>query len=153
MFEGSGVRHVLYRIAVGLIFAWTGYILLDLIYVALNYWSAVPWLGLLPIFSEPRVEPGFWGDYLKRLVTAWGAMVTGMGVVALLLRPPVQVVEGTVEAPSVSYPVVPESERTEPRLLYIEEQPPPAFDRRAAEWRRARHGSRSRACDATPRRP
>jgi hypothetical protein len=148
--EGSGVRHALYLTTLGLIYAWTGYCVLDFIYVALNYWSAVPWLGLIPIFTEPRVEPGFWGGYLKQLATAWGSIVTGLGVVALLLRPTVEVVEGESVAPALSYPVVPESERTEPRLLYIEEQQPPPFDRHAQEARRDIERRVSRSAERLP---
>ena len=61
------MRRVSYFVAIGLIVLWTGYCLLDLVYVALNYWSLVPGLGLLPFLTDPVVEPGFWADYLMRL--------------------------------------------------------------------------------------
>ena len=121
------MRRVSYFVAIGLIVLWTGYCLLDLVYVALNYWSLVPGLGLLPFFTDPVVEPGFWADYLKRLTTAWGSIVTGAGVVALLVRPPASAVKAAPEPAIRTYPVIPEAERTEPGLLFIEEPRPPRY--------------------------
>jgi hypothetical protein len=122
-FGTAGVRRAVYLLAIGFIILWTAYCLLDLIYVALSYWALAPGLGILPFFSEPAVEPGFWGDYLKRLTASWGSVVTGAGVVALLLRHhaalTVRVPE--LEGPIETYPIIPEAERTEPRLLFIEE--------------------------------
>jgi hypothetical protein len=120
------VRRAAYQLAVGLIAVWTGYCLLDLVYVALGYWSLAPGLGLLPIFTAPEVQPGFWGDYLKRLTTSWGSVVTGAGVIALLVRQPGSGAVRTIrEEPLRTYPIIPEEERTEPRLLFIEEPKPP----------------------------
>jgi hypothetical protein len=120
------VRRAAYQLAIGLIAVWTGYCLLDLVYVALGYWSLAPGLGLLPIFTAPEVQPGFWGDYLKRLTTSWGSVVTGAGVIALLVRQPTSRAVRTIrEEPLRTYPIIPEEERTEPRLLFIEEPKPP----------------------------
>jgi hypothetical protein len=122
-FGTASVRRAVYLLAIGFIMLWTAYCLLDLTYVALSYWSLAPGLGILPFFSEPEVEPGFWGDYLKRLTASWGSVVTGAGVVALLLRhhaapaARLPVDEGSI----ATYPIIPEAERTEPRLLFIEE--------------------------------
>jgi hypothetical protein len=63
--------------------------------VGLAYWALTPWLGILPFFTEPIVEPGFWGDYLKRLIGSWGSMVTIAGTLAV---EPQQVVVGQAEA-------------------------------------------------------
>ena len=71
-FGTASVRRAVYLLAIGFIMLWTAYCLLDLTYVALSYWSLAPELGILPFFSEPEVEPGFWGDYLKRLTASWG---------------------------------------------------------------------------------
>jgi hypothetical protein len=123
-FGTAGVRRAVYLLAIGFIVLWTAYCLLDLTYVALSYWALAPSLGILPFFSEPTVEPGFWGDYLKRLTASWGSVVTGAGVVALLLRHHAAVPRARVpldEGPIETYPVIPEAERTEPRLLFIEE--------------------------------
>lgn len=125
------MRRAVYLLAIGFIVLWTAYCVMDLIYVATTYWSLAPWLGILPLFSEPAVEPGFWGDYLKRLTASWGAVVTGAGVVALLLRHPVwgalaEPLERP-EEPVETYPIIPEAERTEPRLLFIEEPRPPRY--------------------------
>lgn len=120
------MRRAVYLLAVGFIAAWTLYCVLDLLYVAVTYWGLAPGLGILPLFSEAVVEPGFWGDYLKRLTASWGSVVTGAGVVALLLRHPVlapRVVRP--EPPVATYPIIPEAERTEPSLLFIEEPRPP----------------------------
>ena len=124
------VRRAIYLLAIGFIVLWTAYCLTDLIYVALTYWSLAPWLGILPMFTEPVVEPGFWGDYLKRLTASWGSVVTGAGVIALLLRHPVWTARSSEarerpEEPVATYPIIPEAERTEPRLLFIEEPRPP----------------------------
>ena len=122
----GNVRRAVYQLAIGLIAVWTGYCALDLIYVALGYWSMAPGLGLIPIFTEPVVEPGFWGDYLKRLTTSWGSVVTAAGVIALLVRPHAPMAARAVrKEPIPTYPVIPEAERTEPRLLFIEEPKPP----------------------------
>lgn len=119
------VRRAGYFLAIGLIVLWTGYCLLDLVYVALGYWSLTPGLGLLPFFTDPVVEPGFWGDYLKRLTSSWGAIVTGAGVIALLVRPPTSAVRDAPQLAIKTFPIIPEAERTEPRLLVIEEPRPP----------------------------
>ncbi len=121
------MRRAVFILAIGLIALWTGYCFLDLVYVALGYWSLAPSLGLLPLFSEPVVEPGFWGDYLKRLVTSWGSMVTGAGVIALLVREPMASAKPAKEVAVETYPIIPEAERTEPRLLFIEEPRPPRY--------------------------
>lgn len=123
---GDGnVRRAVYLLAIGLIALWTGYCLLDLVYVAIGYWSLAPWLGVVAMFSEPVVEPGFWGGYLKQLTVSWGSVVTGAGVIALLMHKPhwrpVMEADGAME----TYPIIPEAERTEPRLLFIEEPRPP----------------------------
>jgi hypothetical protein len=125
-FEAT-VRRAVYYLAIGLIFVWTGYCLADLVYVALNYWSLVPGLGLLTVFTDPEVVPGFWSSYLMRLASSWGSIVTGAGVIALLMRPAASDVEPTVEPIRKTFPVIPESERTEPRLLFIEEPRPPRY--------------------------
>jgi hypothetical protein len=121
------VWRAVYFLAIGLIFAWTGYCLADLIYVALNYWALVPGLGLLTIFTDPEVVPGFWSTYLMRLASSWGSIVTGAGVIALLVRSADSPREPVVEAMQKTFPVIPESERTEPRLLFIEEPRPPRY--------------------------
>ena len=126
-YDEATLRRVVYLLAIGLIFLWTGYCVADLVYVALNYWSLVPGLGLLTVFTDPEVVPGFWSSYLMRLTTSWGSIVTGAGVVALLLRPAVSVAEPAVELVRKTFPVIPESERTEPRLLFIEEPRPPRY--------------------------
>ena len=128
------MRRAVYGLAIGLIALWTGYCLLDLVYVTLGYWSLTPEIGLLPIFTSPAVEPGFWGDYLKRLTASWGSVVTAAGVIALLVRQPVQLRERLPDdGPVATYPVIPEAERTEPRLLFIEE---PAAPRQPTERER-----------------
>jgi hypothetical protein len=125
------VRRAAYLLAIGFIVLWTAYCVLDLIYVTTTYWSLAPWLGIMPLFSEAAVEPGFWGDYLKRLTASWGSVVTGAGVVALLLRYPALARPAARELrpdePVATYPVIPEAERTEPRLLFIEEPRPPRY--------------------------
>jgi len=119
------VRRAAYILAIGLIVLWTGYCLLDLVYVALGYWSLTPGLGLLPFFTDPVVEPGFWGDYLKRLTSSWGAIVTGAGVIALLVRQPTPAVGAAPQLAIRTYPIIPEAERTQARLLVVEEPRPP----------------------------
>jgi hypothetical protein len=124
------VRRAVYQFAIGLIAVWSAYCVLDLIYVALGYWSLAPGLGLFPFFTAPEVEPGFWGDYLKRLTTSWGSVMTGAGVIALLLRQQAPVAVKTIrDEPIRTYPIIPEAERTEPRLLFIEEPKPPRAER------------------------
>jgi hypothetical protein len=125
--QGRDVRRAVYLLAVGFIALWTVYCLMDLAYVATSYWGLAPGLGILPFFSEPVVEAGLWGDYLKRLTASWGSIVTGAGVVALLTRQAaVSVAEATRPEPAIeTYPIIPEAERTEPRLLFIEEPRPP----------------------------
>ncbi len=125
--EGLAVRRAVYFLAIGLIFLWTGYCLADLLYVALNYWALVPGLGLLTVFTDPEVVPGFWSTYLMRLASSWGSIVTGAGVIALLVRPTESAKEPVIEAVRKTFPVIPESERTEPRLLFIEEPRPPRY--------------------------
>ncbi len=124
-FEDGKVRRPVYVLAVWFILLWTGYCLLDLAYVAVGYWSLAPWLGLLPYFTDPVVEPGFWPDYLKRLTASWGSVVTGAGVIALLVRKPAARADKRAEREVETYPIIPEAERTEPRLLFIEEPRPP----------------------------
>jgi len=121
------VRRAVYFLALGLIFVWTGYCLADLLYVALNYWALVPGMGLLTVFTDPEVVPGFWSTYLMRLASSWGSIVTGAGVIALLVRPSEATFESAVEPVRKTFPVIPESERTEPRLLFIEEPRPPRY--------------------------
>jgi hypothetical protein len=133
-FGTAGVRRAVYLLAIGFIMLWTAYCLLDLTYVVLSYWALAPGVGILPFFTEPVVEPGFWGDYLKRLTASWGSVVTGAGVVALLLRhhaaPAARRPE--LDGPVETYPIIPEAERTEPRLLFIEEQRLPRGTEREA---------------------
>jgi hypothetical protein len=60
------------------------------------------------------------------LTTSWGSVVTGAGVIALLVRQPGSGAVRTIrEEPLRTYPIIPEEERTEPRLLFIEEPKPP----------------------------
>jgi len=130
--EDRDVRRAASFLAIGFIVLWTAYCVLDLIYVTTTYWSLAPWLGIMPLFSEAVVEPGFWGDYLKRLTASWGSVVTGAGVVALLLRHPALAARSAAreqrpDEPVATYPVIPEAERTEPRLLFIEEPRPPRY--------------------------
>ena len=131
LYDEAAVRRAVYFLAIGLIYLWTGYCVADLVYVALNYWSLVPGLGLLTVFTDPEVVPGFWSSYLMRLASSWGSIVTGAGVIALLVRPAASAVEPVLE-PALepvrkTFPVIPESERTEPRLLFIEEPRPPHY--------------------------
>ena len=117
------MRRAIYLLAVGFIALWTVYCLMDLLYVAASYFALAPGLGILPFFTDPAVEPGFWADYLKRLTASWGSVVTGAGVIALLMRHPALAAKESArpEPPVETYPVIPEAERTEPRLLFIEE--------------------------------
>ncbi|HXV26391.1 MAG TPA: hypothetical protein VED46_19325 [Alphaproteobacteria bacterium] len=120
------MRRAAYLLAIGFILFWTAYCLFDLAYVALAYWSIAPGLALLPFFTNPVVEPGFWADYLQQLTASWGSVLTGAGVIALLVRP--TETRGTsLQAGRriETYPIIPEAERTEPSLLFIEEPLPP----------------------------
>ena len=145
------MRRRVFILAIGFIALWTGYCLLDLVYVGLAYWALTPWLGILPFFTDPIVEPGFWGDYLKRLTASWGSMVTIAGTLALLVCLPAKAEEGLAARVAVlrtqlrrwaacgvraviieiresaieTYPVIPKSELTKPRRLHIEEPLPP----------------------------
>jgi hypothetical protein len=158
------MRRAAYLLAIGFIVVWTAYCVLDLIYVTTTYWSLAPWLGIIPLFSEAAVEPGFWGDYLKRLTASWGSVVTGAGVVALLVRHPIWGARTAAQAqrpeePVATYPIIPEAERTEPRLLFIEEPRPPRHSAaepspREPDWRPAEPPAGETVAPAIPvRRP
>lgn len=108
-------------IAMGL---WTTYCLVDLLYVWSTYYGFTPGLGIVPLLTTPKVEPGFWAEYLGDRGLSWGSVVTGLGVIALLARPPFLVVDEPdreAERQSVVLPL--NLQRPEPRFVGPVEEP------------------------------